>query len=122
MKATHTAFVVKNPREGSNEKAQWREVGAIWPQKNDGGFNLVLRRSSDVMAGAQAKSQPQPPFSNKNFLPFAQLDPDSPDLVEKAAAIAAALIRMGSPGGQLCRNCKRHHYPSHYQRSRERRK
>ena len=37
-KPTHTAYVVIDPREGSDKKAQWIEVGAIWPHKNGQGF------------------------------------------------------------------------------------
>jgi hypothetical protein len=48
MRPTHTAFVVRNPREGSDEKARWSEVGAIWPHKNGGGFDLVLHEQISV--------------------------------------------------------------------------
>jgi hypothetical protein len=41
-KPTHTAYVVTEPKEGSNRKAQWTEVGAIWPHKNGQGFDLVI--------------------------------------------------------------------------------
>ena len=41
-KPTHTAYVVKDPKPGSNGKAIWREVGAVWPHKNGGGFDLVI--------------------------------------------------------------------------------
>jgi len=30
-KPTHTAYVVINPEQGSDRKAQWHEIGAIWP-------------------------------------------------------------------------------------------
>jgi len=42
MRPSHIAFVVANGREGSNDKAKWREVGAVWPHKNGAGFDLVL--------------------------------------------------------------------------------
>jgi hypothetical protein len=42
MRPSHTAYVVSKTREGSVEKAKWREVGAIWPHKNGDGFDLVL--------------------------------------------------------------------------------
>ena len=35
-KPTHTAYVVIDPREGSDRKAQWIEVGAVWPQERQG--------------------------------------------------------------------------------------
>jgi hypothetical protein len=41
-KPTHIAYVVTEPKEGSDKKAIWREVGAIWPHKNGSGFDLVL--------------------------------------------------------------------------------
>ena len=41
-KPTHTAYIVIDPREGSDRKAQWIEVGAVWPHKNGTGFDLVL--------------------------------------------------------------------------------
>jgi hypothetical protein len=41
-KPTHTAYVVNEPREGSDGKAMWREVGAVWPHKSGKGFDLVL--------------------------------------------------------------------------------
>jgi hypothetical protein len=31
-KPTHIAYVVSDPKEGSDRKAIWREVGAIWPR------------------------------------------------------------------------------------------
>jgi hypothetical protein len=41
-KPTHIAHVVTEPKDGSERKAIWREVGAIWPHKNGTGFDLVL--------------------------------------------------------------------------------
>jgi hypothetical protein len=41
-KPSHIAYVVTDPKEGSDRKAIWREVGAIWPHKNGNGFDLVL--------------------------------------------------------------------------------
>ncbi|MGE0278643.1 MAG: hypothetical protein AB7R40_24865 [Nitrospiraceae bacterium] len=41
-KPTHTAYVVIDAKEGSNRKAKWTEVGAIWPHKNGKGFDLVI--------------------------------------------------------------------------------
>jgi hypothetical protein len=41
-KPTHTAYVVKNPKEGTELPAQWREVGAVWQHKKGGGFDLVI--------------------------------------------------------------------------------
>ena len=41
-KPTHTAYVVIDPKEGSDRKAQWIEVGAVWPHNNGSGFDLVI--------------------------------------------------------------------------------
>jgi hypothetical protein len=41
-KPTHIAYIVTDPKEGSDKKAVWREVGAIWPHKNGNGFDLVI--------------------------------------------------------------------------------
>mgnify|MGYP005821141999 CR=1 FL=1 len=41
-KPTHTAYVVIEPKEGSDRKANWIEVGAIWPHKSGKGFDLVI--------------------------------------------------------------------------------
>jgi hypothetical protein len=39
---SHTAFVVVEPKEGSDRKASWHEVGAVWPHKKGEGFGLVI--------------------------------------------------------------------------------
>ncbi len=41
-KPTHTAFIVTDPKEGSDRKPVWHEVGAVWPHKNGEGFDLVI--------------------------------------------------------------------------------
>lgn len=41
-KPTHAAFIVIEPKEGTDRKAQWHPVGAIWPHKNGKGFDLVI--------------------------------------------------------------------------------
>ena len=41
-KPTHTAFIVSEPKEGSDRKAIWHEVGAVWPHKNGDGFDIVI--------------------------------------------------------------------------------
>ena len=57
-KPTHTAYVVNEPREGTEGKAMWREVGAVWPHKSGKGFDLnphspdrtaILRYRSSVL-------------------------------------------------------------------------
>ena len=41
-KPTHTAFIVTEPQEGSADKAQWQEIGVVWPHKKGEGFDLVI--------------------------------------------------------------------------------
>jgi len=41
-KPTHIAYVVTEPKEGSDRKAQWHPVGAIWPHKNGNGFDIMI--------------------------------------------------------------------------------
>ncbi len=41
-KPTHTAYVVIDAKEGSDRKATWHEVGAVWPHKKGNGFDLVI--------------------------------------------------------------------------------
>ena len=41
-KPTHIAYIVTEPKEGTDRKAQWREIGAVWPHKNGTGFDLVV--------------------------------------------------------------------------------
>lgn len=41
-KPTHTAYIVTEPKEGSDRKAVWHEVGAVWPHKNSEGFDIVI--------------------------------------------------------------------------------
>ncbi len=39
---THTAYVVTEPKKGSERRAQWHSVGAVWPHRNGNGFDLVI--------------------------------------------------------------------------------
>jgi hypothetical protein len=41
-KPTHSAYVVIDPKEGTDKKAIRHEVGAIWPHKNGKGLDLVI--------------------------------------------------------------------------------
>ena len=48
QKPTHTAYVVTEAKPGSEAKANWQEVGAVWPHKNGTGFDLVIPRGVSV--------------------------------------------------------------------------
>jgi hypothetical protein len=41
-KPTHTAYVVTDPKTGSERKEQWHLVRAVWPHRNGNGFDLVI--------------------------------------------------------------------------------
>ena len=41
-KPTHYAYVVTEPKEGSDRKAVWHRVGSVWPHNNGKGFDLVI--------------------------------------------------------------------------------
>lgn len=39
---SHIAYTVTDAKEGSDQKAIWRKVGAVWPHGNGKGFDLVV--------------------------------------------------------------------------------
>ena len=41
-KPSHIAYVVADPKDGSDKKAFWTRVGAVFPHKNGNGFDLVI--------------------------------------------------------------------------------
>ena len=41
-KPTHTAYVVADAKEGSEKKAQWFEIGAVWSHSDGNGFDVVI--------------------------------------------------------------------------------
>jgi len=50
MKPSHIAYIVEELSEdekAAGEKANWREVGAVWPHKS-GGFDLVIPKGIAV--------------------------------------------------------------------------
>jgi hypothetical protein len=61
-KPTHIAYVVTEPKEGSDSKAIWRSVGAIWPNKTGNGFTLVVHDQISVsgrIVCTEAKDKPE---------------------------------------------------------------
>jgi hypothetical protein len=47
-KPSHIAYVVSEPKEGSDRKPIWREIGAVWPHKNGPGFDVVVGENISV--------------------------------------------------------------------------
>ncbi len=41
-KPSHIAYVVIDPKEGRDHKAQWHQVGTIWPHKSGTGFDFLV--------------------------------------------------------------------------------
>ena len=41
-KPTLVAYVVVEPKEGTDKKAFWHKVGSVWPHKSGPGFDLVI--------------------------------------------------------------------------------
>jgi hypothetical protein len=41
-KPTHIAYVVTDPKEGSDKKAVWHPIGTVWPHQNGKGFDVVI--------------------------------------------------------------------------------
>lgn len=61
-KPTHTAYIVTPPKEGSDKKAAWHEVGAVWPHRNGNGFDLVIPEGLSVsgrIVCTERKDKPQ---------------------------------------------------------------
>jgi hypothetical protein len=45
---THIAYVVTQPRKGTDDKPFWRSVGSIWPHGKGDGFDLVINEQIAV--------------------------------------------------------------------------
>ena len=60
-KPTHTAFIVTEAKEGTDRKAQWHEIGAIWPHKNGKGFDLVIPAGLSVTGRIVCTERKDPP-------------------------------------------------------------
>jgi hypothetical protein len=59
-KPSHIAYVVTEPREGSEKKAFWHRVGSIWPHKSGKGFDLVITPGISV-TGRIVCTEPREP-------------------------------------------------------------
>jgi hypothetical protein len=47
-KPSHIAYIVIPAKEGSEKKAVWRKVGAVWPHTKGSGFDLVVDEQLSV--------------------------------------------------------------------------
>ena len=59
-KPTHTAYVVVDPKEGSERKPQWIEIGAVWPHKSGQGFDLVIPPGISVSGRIVCRERKEP--------------------------------------------------------------
>jgi hypothetical protein len=61
-KPTHTAYIVTEPKEGTDRKATWHEVGAVWAHRNGEGFDVVLPSGLSVTGRivCTKRKEPQP--------------------------------------------------------------
>jgi hypothetical protein len=41
-KPSHIAYVVTDPKDGTDGKAQWHQVGAVWSHTKGTGFDLII--------------------------------------------------------------------------------
>lgn len=41
-KPSHIAYVVSEPKEGSDRKPIWRAVGVVFPHRNGNGFDVLI--------------------------------------------------------------------------------
>jgi hypothetical protein len=39
---SHNAYIVIDPKPGTDKKPIWRRVGSVWPHKNGNGFDVVI--------------------------------------------------------------------------------
>ena len=47
-KPSHIAYVVKEVTKDGKKQSYWRAVGAAWPHKNGGGFDVVIHEQISV--------------------------------------------------------------------------
>jgi len=47
-KPSHRAYVVSQPKAGTDQKGFWREIGTVWPHKSGKGFDIVIHEGISV--------------------------------------------------------------------------
>ncbi len=57
-KPSHRAYVVSKPKEGTDQKGFWREVGVIFPHSRGKGFDLVVHEGISV-SGRSVCTEPR---------------------------------------------------------------
>lgn len=60
-KPSFIAYIVNEPKEGSDRKAVWREVGVVWPHKDGTGFDLVLAEQISVSGRIVCRERKEKP-------------------------------------------------------------
>ena len=64
-KPTHRAHIVVEPKEGSDRKSTWVEVGAVWPHKNGNGFDVVIPAGISVSGRIVCTERKEPAESDQ---------------------------------------------------------
>lgn len=59
-KPTHIAYVVSDPKEGTDKKAQWFEIGIAWSHKDGGGFDVVIPPGVTVTGRIVCRKRKEP--------------------------------------------------------------
>jgi len=59
-KPAYFAYVVTDPKEGSDKKAFWTRIGSVWPHKSGKGFDLVITPGLSV-SGRIVCTEPRDP-------------------------------------------------------------
>ena len=57
---THTAYVVIDPKEGSDKKAQWFEIGTVWSHNDGSGFDVMIPPGVTVAGRIVCRKRKQP--------------------------------------------------------------
>jgi hypothetical protein len=57
---THTAYVVIDPKEGSDKKAQWFEIGTVWSHNDASGFDVMIPPGVTVTGRIVCRKRKQP--------------------------------------------------------------
>jgi hypothetical protein len=90
---SHLAYVVIEPKEGSEKKAHWMQVGSIWPHKNGSGFDLVIPAGISVAGRIVCTPTKQPDEA-----------PGSAEDLSDGPARATGPVRRSSPKRQHSNN------------------
>jgi hypothetical protein len=64
-KPAYIAYVVTDPKEGTDKKAFWHEVGGVWPHSKGGGFDVVIPQGISVSGRIVCTERKEKPAEDK---------------------------------------------------------